>query len=89
MMSEHRTRIEETMKLCSECGEPIPKARLEAMPNTTLCVPCKVALGDEPPKLGHMVFNHKTGGVCEIVSPQTLNEINRLDRRGYKHRHNA
>ena len=26
---------------CKVCGEPIPKARLEAVPHATMCVPCK------------------------------------------------
>jgi len=26
--------------ICSECGEPIQEARLEALPTTTLCVKC-------------------------------------------------
>lgn len=27
-------------KRCAECGKPIPKARLEALPCTTTCVDC-------------------------------------------------
>jgi DnaK suppressor protein len=27
--------------ICQECGEPISKARLEAVPTATLCVACK------------------------------------------------
>ncbi len=27
--------------LCKVCGEPIPKARLEAVLHATMCVPCK------------------------------------------------
>lgn len=27
--------------MCEACGEPIPSARLEAIPYTQLCVPCK------------------------------------------------
>lgn len=30
-----------TYGLCDNCGNPIPKARIEALPHTTLCVPCK------------------------------------------------
>lgn len=35
-------RIEQgTYGLCERCGEPIDPARLEALPETTLCVKCK------------------------------------------------
>jgi DnaK suppressor protein len=35
-------RIKEgTYGICQECGEPISKARLEAVPTATLCVACK------------------------------------------------
>ena len=30
-----------TYGTCSSCGEPIPPARLEARPESTLCVACK------------------------------------------------
>ena len=30
--------------ICEECGEPIAKARLRAMPFATRCVPCQAAL---------------------------------------------
>jgi DnaK suppressor protein len=29
-----------TYGICSSCGDPIPVARLEAIPHTTLCVTC-------------------------------------------------
>lgn len=29
-----------TYGLCVRCGEPIPAARLEALPMATMCVPC-------------------------------------------------
>jgi DnaK suppressor protein len=28
--------------ICERCGEPIDPARLEAVPETTLCLKCKV-----------------------------------------------
>lgn len=28
------------MRLCEECGEPIPTKRLTINPDTTICVPC-------------------------------------------------
>jgi RNA polymerase-binding protein DksA len=30
-----------TYGICQECGEPISKARLEAVPTATLCIACK------------------------------------------------
>jgi hypothetical protein len=33
---------------CQLCGDPIPEARLRAVPYTQLCRPCKEA-NDEPP----------------------------------------
>jgi DnaK suppressor protein len=41
--TEHAlVRIEsETYGTCESCGEPIGKARLQAFPRATLCVPCK------------------------------------------------
>ncbi len=36
-------RIEEgSYGVCINCGKEIPKARLEAVPHTQLCVPCKM-----------------------------------------------
>lgn len=35
-------RLEQgTYGSCERCGQPIPKARLEAFPSVTLCVKCK------------------------------------------------
>jgi DnaK suppressor protein len=42
------TRIENgTYGLCSNCGQPIPEKRLEALPWATLCVTCESKLGSE------------------------------------------
>ena len=39
-------RIEQgTYGICAECGNEIPAARLEARPESTLCVDCKSRLG--------------------------------------------
>jgi hypothetical protein len=35
-------------RMCSECGESIPTARLNEKPNTTLCVACKTKLEKQP-----------------------------------------
>jgi len=37
-------RIDEgTFGVCRECGKEIPQERMEAVPTTTICVPCKEA----------------------------------------------
>jgi len=68
---------------CVICDKPIPAERLEALPNATKCVQCVIKGGDVPVKVGHMVYNHKTAGEIEIVSRTQLEEINRMDPRGY------
>jgi DnaK suppressor protein len=35
--------------LCKRCGEPIDPARLEVLPETTLCVGCKLHLESQVP----------------------------------------
>jgi RNA polymerase-binding transcription factor DksA len=35
------------MRSCTHCGDPIPSARLEAIPNTDTCVKCS----DEKPRM--------------------------------------
>jgi DnaK suppressor protein len=36
-----------TYGMCSNCGQPIPEKRLEAIPWATLCVTCESKLGSE------------------------------------------
>jgi len=41
-LEEALERIENgTYGICKDCGQEIPKERLEAVPHTQLCVPCK------------------------------------------------
>jgi len=43
-LEEALERIEDgTYGICDSCHEEIPKERLEAVPHTKLCVPCKLA----------------------------------------------
>ena len=35
-----------TFGICRACGKKIPEERLEAVPTTTICVPCKEAAGN-------------------------------------------
>lgn len=39
-----QTRHISLVEDCEDCGEPIPKARREAVPSTTLCVFCQELL---------------------------------------------
>ena len=52
-------------KACVACGEPIPKKRLEILPDTTTCVACssatKKSIRDMP---GSATVQH-TGGLHE------------------------
>ena len=42
-LEEALDRIEDgSYGICKDCGKDIPKERLEAVPNTRLCVPCKL-----------------------------------------------
>lgn len=68
---------------CERCEKPIPPERLEAKPDATMCVTCLMAEGDEPMIQGHMVYSHKTAGEIQLVSRAQLDDINRLDPRGY------
>jgi RNA polymerase-binding protein DksA len=38
---------EGTYGKCEECGDAIPKARLDAIPYATYCLPCRQALEEE------------------------------------------
>ena len=44
-------------RFCKHCGNQIPPARVEAIPNVSQCVPCKEQFGDEPAKVGYMVYS--------------------------------
>ena len=43
-LEEALQRIQDrTFGVCRACGQDIPKERMEAVPTTTICVPCKEA----------------------------------------------
>ncbi len=64
------------MKHCLECGNQIPSARIEAMPDTDYCVNC--ADKHTEPIIGRMIYNHKTAG--EVVFATGKENIRRLNR---------
>ena len=41
---------EGTYGICDSCGQPIPERRLEAMPDSVLCVACAAAQRRDPPR---------------------------------------
>jgi hypothetical protein len=43
-----------------------------------MCVSCLKATGDVPAKKGRLVFDHKTGGQLEVLSPQQFKTMQEL-----------
>ena len=46
----------------------------------TICINCST----EQKKMGHVIYPHKTGGYVQVVDSETYQDLNRIDRRGYK-----
>ena len=46
----------------------------------TICITCST----EEKKVGHIVYPHKTGAFVQVMNRSTQENLNRLDRRGYK-----
>ncbi len=61
---------------CFDCGNEIPEARLQAVPDTDYCVKC--ADKHTEPVVGRMIYNHKTAG--EVVFARGKENIRRLNR---------
>ena len=66
------------MSSCSRCDVKVPKARIDM--GYTICVKCST----EQKKMGHVIYPHKTGGYVQVVDSETYQDLNRIDRRGYK-----
>ena len=66
------------MSSCSRCSSKVPKARIDM--GYTICINCST----EEKKMGHVIYPHKTGGYVQVVDSQTYQDLNRIDRRGYK-----
>lgn len=62
---------------CGDCGNPIPLERLEAVPGTKLCVEC-ARTGVAKVK-GRIVYEQKTGGFVEVLSPESFDAANRSE----------
>ena len=65
---------------CKLCSNTIPTARTEM--GYTICIDCST----EEKKVGHIIYPHKTGAYIQVVDKETHENLNRLDRRGYKSR---
>tara|TARA_R100000008_G_C3534209_1_gene141015 strand:+ start:58 stop:558 length:501 start_codon:yes stop_codon:yes gene_type:complete len=63
---------------CSRCTTQVPKERSEL--GYTICTECSV----EEKKVGHIIYPHKTGAYVQVVSKSTQDNLNKLDRRGYR-----
>jgi hypothetical protein len=61
---------------CSRCDTTIPKGRIEL--GYTICTDCST----EEKVSCHTIYPHKTGGYIQVVSKETSDNLNRLDRRG-------
>ncbi len=63
---------------CSMCSVDIPQGRIDM--GYTICTNCST----EEKKVGHIIYPHKTGAYIQVVDKKTHENLNRLDRRGYK-----
>ena len=63
---------------CSGCGSTMNPERFEM--GFKVCVKCST----EEKKMGHVIYPHKTGGYVQVVDSETYQDLNRIDRRGYK-----
>ena len=61
---------------CFDCGDVIPEARLEAVPDTEYCVNCSDNHTERV--VGRMIYNHKTAG--EVIIAKGKENIRRLNR---------
>ena len=66
------------MANCSRCDVKVPQARIDT--GYTICIKCST----EEKKMGHVIYPHKTGGYVQVVDSETYQDLNRIDRRGYK-----
>ena len=59
---------------CLACTNAIEPERLEILPNTVMCSVCANKHNITKPRLGRMVFSHKTGAEIQIMSQQSFKE---------------
>jgi hypothetical protein len=63
-------------RTCTDCGQPISTARLDAVPSTEYCINC-VDKHTEP-VVARMIYSHKTAG--EVVFAKGKENQRLLDR---------
>jgi len=56
-------------KCCRRCNTLIEQGRLQVISDTEVCSRCAV-IANVPKNKGYMSFDHKTGGVVQVVDPQ-------------------
>lgn len=66
---------------CAKCGNPIPEARRQALPDETWCRDCVEADGDVARITGTMVWDHKTAPT--LVLGRDAEIIRHYDRKGF------
>ena len=62
------------MNNCRTCNGQIESERLEVLPNTVFFSACAHKHNVVKPRMGRMVFSHKTGGELQIMSPKSFTE---------------
>ena len=60
---------------CFDCGNKIPPARLQAVPDAEYCVNC--ADKHAPPIVARMIYSHKTAG--EVFIARGKENVRRLN----------
>jgi len=67
------------IKNCIECGKPIPKIRLKALPNTLTCVKCSQV----KPVVGITIWNKTSSELITVDESEArrLREMEKLDGR--------
>ena len=60
---------------CFDCGNEIPEARLNMIPNAEYCVNC--ADKHAPPVVARMIYSHKTAG--EVFIARGKENVRRLN----------
>lgn len=68
------------MRRCNKCHSPISSTRLEALPQTRVCVECST----EVPVVGYMSWEHKTAPVIQVVNTKEFATYQRYDRKGVR-----
>jgi hypothetical protein len=71
------------MKQCEKCGQQIAAKRIEAKPNTKVCIVCQT--GNDVMYRANLIADGKSDYHFEIVDPQNfhLRRGCEIDERGY------